>query len=105
MRLEEDRAREGGRDGHQEIGDVDGAGGVGGAELEDRLRVGRGGEMVARGGDGAEDFAGEVGAGRDEDGGGCAVDALGEEDDFAVGVFEKDRVDGGAVVVRVWERG
>jgi hypothetical protein len=36
------------------------------------------------------------------DGGVGAVDALGEEDDFAVCVFQEDGVDGRAVVVRVW---
>ena len=69
------------------------------ADAEEGEGGGGGIEGCARGGEGGPDFAYEAAVGRDVDGGGDDVDAVGEVGDFvAGGVCEEGGVDGGGVV-------
>jgi hypothetical protein len=99
--LGDDCAREDVGYREEKVGELGDAAVAGVANADDGLRgVGVGEEGAGARYD-AEDFAYDARAGRDVDGRVGAVDALGEEDNFAVCVFEENGVDGGAVVVRI----
>ena len=99
--LGDDGAREDVGYREEKVGELGDAAVAGVANADDGLRGVGVGEEGAGARDDAEDFAYDARAGRDVDGRVGAVDALGEEDNFAVCVFEENGVDGGAVVVRI----